>query len=487
MSSAKRVARNTSLLTIGQIINYGEGAIYAILVARYLGANGLGILNLGLALTAVFGVLATFGLTMLTTREVAKDRSLASKYVANLIPMQVLLGLATIGLIVVLVNAVGYSQQTIYVVYILSVGIIVSSLSSLLLAVFQAFEQLEFQSAALVITSVVPLCGVVIAIQLHLNVVAFALLSLLAGGTGSVVGLVYVYATCVRRFFVPRLEADFSFWKGILTEAWPMAATGVGVIIFFRIDVVMISVIHGTTAVGFYSVAYTLSEASLVVPTVFITSLFPVLSRLLRDSKHSFRDVCAQAIKYMIYLALPMAFFVTLWAKPIVSLLYGARFDPSVVALQILIWFAALMYVSAILGTALVAANLQKLGLKITIFSAVLNICLNVILIPKYSYFGASFATVGAAAAGLPIQLFFLGRHDFALGFRRASLPPFFGLAVLVAISALLYLSNVPLALITVVGLVLYGAIIHKFGLNEEDRRLILSLLNRSRPAEAEI
>jgi hypothetical protein len=66
-------------------------------------------------------------------------------------------------------------------------------------------------------------------------------------------------------------------------------------------------------------------------------------------------------------------------------------------------------------------------------------------------------------------------------------LPPFFGLAVLVAISALLYLSNVPLALITVVGLVLYGAIIHKFGLNEEDRRLILSLLNRSRPAEAEI
>ena len=383
MSSAKRVARNTSFLTIGQIINYGEGAIYAILVARYLGAQGLGILNFGLALTAVFGILATFGLTTLTAREVAKDRGLASKYVANLIPMQVLLALATIGLIVALVNAIGYPQETIYVVYILSVGIIVSTLSSLLLAIFQAFEQLKFQSVVLVITSVVGLCGAVIVILLHLNVVAFALFSLLAGG----VALAYVYAICVRRFFVPRLEADFTFWKSALAEAWPMAAAAVSVIIFFRIDVVMISVIQGTTAVGFYSVAYTLSEASLVIPGVFISSLFPVLSKLHRDSKQFFRDTCAQTIKYLFYLALPMAFFVTLWAKPIVSLLYGARFDPSVAALQILIWSAALMYVSSVLGTALVAANLQKLNMKLTFVLAAINIGLNVLLIPEVQLF----------------------------------------------------------------------------------------------------
>jgi O-antigen/teichoic acid export membrane protein len=487
MSSAKRVARNTSLLTIGQIISYGEGAIYAILVARYLGAAGLGILNLGLALTAVLGILATFGLNTLATREVAKDRGLAGKYVANLIPMEVLLGLAAIGLIVALVNSVGYSQQTICVVYILSVGMIVSALSSLFLAIFQAFEQLEFQALVLIVTSVVPLCGAVILIQLHLNVVAFALLVLLTAGSGSVIGLAYVYLICVRRFFVPRLEADFTFWKRALTEAWPMAATAVSVIIFFRIDVVIISLIQGTTAVGFYSVAYTLSEASLVVPSVFLSAIFPVLSRLHRDSKLSFRDTCAQAIKYLFYLAMPMAFFVTIWAKPIVYLLYGARFDPSVAALQILIWSAALMWLTIFLGSTLVAANLQKLGLKITFLGFILNISLNVLLIPEYSYFGASFATVGAAAGGLALALFFLGRNGFALGFRGTSLAAFFGLAVIVAISALLHLGNVPLALITIVDLVLYAAVIHKFGLNEQDKQLILSLFKRPRPAEEEM
>jgi O-antigen/teichoic acid export membrane protein len=249
----------------------------------------------------------------------------------------------------------------------------------------------------------------------------------------------------------------------------------------------MTSFIQGTTAVGFYSIAYTLSEASLVVPSVFLSAIFPVLSRLHRDSKLSFRDTCAQAIKYLFYLAMPMAFFVTIWAKPIVYLLYGARFDPSVAALQILIWSAALMWLTIFLGSTLVAANLQKLGLKITFLGFILNISLNVLLIPEYSYFGASFATVVTAAFALALQLFFLGRNGFALGFRGTSLAAFFGLAVIVAISALLHLGNVPLALITIVDLVLYAAVIHKFGLNEQDKQLILSLFKRPRPAEEEM
>jgi O-antigen/teichoic acid export membrane protein len=143
------------------------------------------------------------------------------------------------------------------------------------------------------------------------------------------------------------------------------------------------------------------------------------------------------------------------------------------------------MYPSYFLGTAFVAANLQKLSLTLNSLQAALNIGLNVLLIPGYSYLGASFATVGAAAGGLALALFFLGRNGFALGLRGASLPPFFGLAVVVAISALLHLSNVPLALITIVDLIVYAAVIYRFGLNEQDKQLLLSLLKRSRPAEA--
>jgi O-antigen/teichoic acid export membrane protein len=482
MSSAKRVARNTSFLLISQIISYGEGAIYTILVARYLGAEGLGILNFGLAITAIFSILANFGLTTLATREVARDKSQASKYIANVIPIQMMLALFSVGLIVVLVNVLAYSQQTIYVVYILSISLIVSTLSNLFLAIFQAFEQLEFQSIAVVITSVVALCEAVLGILLHVNIVAFAFFFLVSNGAA----LVYVYAVCARRFSLPRLEADFTFWRSALKEAWPMVAVGIGVMIYFRIDVVMLSFIQGTTAVGFYSVAYTLSEASTVVGAMFLTSVFPVLSHQHQNSKTSFRDTCTQSVRYLLYFALPMAFFVTLWAKPIVSLLFGSAFDPSIAALQILIWAAALMYVAMLLGNALVAADLQRLSMRITAAAVVINVSLNVFLIPKYSYIGASYATVATEAAFVALGLILLGRHGYDLRFRRTSVLPVFGLLVIAAISALLFLRNVPLAVITVVDLTVYVALIYKLGLNEQDKRLISSLLKPSRPAKSE-
>ena len=87
MSQARRIARNTSFLTISQIISFGVSAIYVILVARYLGPQGLGILNFAVALTAIFNVLTNFGLPTLITREVARDRSTASKYAANVVPI----------------------------------------------------------------------------------------------------------------------------------------------------------------------------------------------------------------------------------------------------------------------------------------------------------------------------------------------------------------------------------------------------------------
>ncbi len=469
----RRVARNTSFLTISQIINYGEGFVYVILLARYLGPQGLGVWNFAVALIAVFSILANFGLTTITTREVARDTSKASKYAANLIPIGLLFALLTTSLIVVFVNALGYSQQTIYVVYILAIGMIVNAVAGLLFAIFQAFERLEFQAVVLVIGSVVQLCGAVIAIQLHLNLVAFALVSLVSSGAG----LAYAYVICIRRFFVPHLEADFTFWKRVLIEAWPMAAVAISVIIYFRIDVIMISFIQGTTAVGFYSVAYSLSEASLVVPSMFIASIFPIISRLYQASNTSFRDTCALSMRYLLYLALPIAFLVTLWAKPIVPLLYGAGFAPSVLALQILIWAAAIMYVSMVSGNAFVAANLQRLYMRLTLSMIAVNVSLNLFLIPTYGYVGASFATVVTEAFGLAAGLIILGRHGYDFRLRRTSLPPLFGLSVILAISALMYFGDFPLALITVIDLAVYALILYKFGINEYDKQLILSVL----------
>ncbi len=457
MSQARRVARNTSFLTIGQVLSYGMNAIYLILLARYLGVDGFGIWNFAVAFTAIFSIFVNFGFSTLVTREVSRDISLANKYLANSIPIQALFGVIAVSISALLVNVLGYSQQTIYVVYILSVGIVVTTVSAQFSSVFQAFEKMGFMALATVVTNLVTLCGAVIGILLHVNVVGIALFYLIANG----LALAYSYALCARNFFVPHLGIDLAFWRSTLKEAWPMAALALGVLLYFRIDVIILSLLKGEAAVGFYSVAYNFSEATTVVPSMFIYALFPLLSRLHQDSKQSFTDIGAKSIKYMVYIALPMAFTVTLWATPIITTLFGRAYTGSALALQIIIWSAVAMYISIILGRTFIAANLQRLNVKIVMAAVAFNVTLNVLVIPKYSYFGAAATTVATETFVVFTSLFFLGRYGHKFGLRKISVPPVLGLSLMIIISSILAFYNVHLLLVTGIPLALYAILMY--------------------------
>ena len=221
-----------------------------------------------------------------------------------------------------------------------------NAFSGTIAAVFQAFQELQYVAAGSVVTSLAQLFSITGAIVLHIGVVGFAFVYVIANA----ITLVYFYGAYLRRFRLQGRGVDWTFSKNALKEAWPMAALAISVIIYFRIDVVILSLFKGAAEIGLYTVAYTMSEATTIIPTMFMASLFPLLSQMHEDSKHAFADTCAKSMKYMLYIGLPMAFTITLWAKPIVALFYGSAFSGSAVALQILIWSAAAMYVGIILG-----------------------------------------------------------------------------------------------------------------------------------------
>lgn len=482
MSRAGRVARNTSYLLLSRISVLGIGVATSVLTARYLGANGLGVLGFALAFTGILGILVDFGLGTLTTREVARDRTLASKYLANVVALRLFLGIAFLILVAVFVNFMGYPQETVYVTYVIAGSAVLSSLYLAIAAILQAFEELQYQALGAVLTALVTLCGIGIVIILRTNVVGFAYVYLIANG----ITLAYFYIIYARRHAAQWLEIDWTFWKHILKEAWPMAALAISVLLYFRIDVIILSLFKGTAQVGLYSVAYNISEAATVLPSMFIASLFPLISQLYVGSKHAFVETCVKSIKYMLYIALPMAFIVTLWAPSIIVLLYGDAFSESAIALQILIWSAAAMYVGIILGTTFVSANLQKLSMKLTMGAVAFNAAINLLIIPQYGFLGASVTTVVTETLLIIADVFFLGRYGYHLHLRKVILPPFFGLAVMLAISVVLLAYSVHVLLITLIAVPLYAIIVYKLGINEEDVQLITGLLKRSARASAE-
>lgn len=382
--------KNVIGLFFSQMISYALIFFYTIYLARYLGAEGYGIISFALAFSGIFSILADLGLNTLIVREVSRDKSLANKFLVNAILIKVLLSVLSFFLIVLIVNLIGYSQVIINVVYFISLSLIITSLLGIFYSIYQSFEKMEYQSLGLVINSTIIFTGVMIGIYLGFDVTKFAIIFFVS----SVITLVYSILILLWKFFIPKIEYDINFWKKILEEAIPFGITGISVMLYINIDSVILSTLQNNEVVGFYNAAYRLVLFLIIVPNTINIAIFPSMSKYHLTSESLLRIINEKYFKLMLILGVPIAVGITLLANKIILLIYGADYINAIIALQILIWIIVFTFASASSTKLLEATNNQLAITKITSISVIINIILNLMLIPRYSYIGASVATV---------------------------------------------------------------------------------------------
>jgi O-antigen/teichoic acid export membrane protein len=397
MSTVQRIARNTTALLAAQVVSYLLAFFYMIYIARYLGPASFGILSFAIAFTAIFGVFADLGLSPLMTREVARNKSLVMKYIANVSLMKMILVAVTFGLIALTVNLLGYPEETIRVVYLLGLNVVLAAFSQMFYAVFQAFERMEFQAIGQMLSAALMLGGVVLAIRLGFSILGLASVYVMAGG----VVLAYSFTVARLKFSNPApasaikvVEFDWSFCKPVIKEALPFGLSAIFVSVYFWIDTVMLSLMKGDVVVGWYNAAYRMVYVLLFIPAAYFTSLYPLMSRLFESSQESLKLAYERSARYMLGIGLPLALGTSLLADRVILLIYGAGYAPAVAALRILIWAIFFSYLSHAPAYTLNSMNKQKIYTYVVSFSMVLNIVLNLLLIPGLSYAGASIATV---------------------------------------------------------------------------------------------
>ncbi len=344
MNIVQRIAKNTAVLIIANIATMIIGFFFIMYVARYLGAEGFGILSFALAFTAIFGVFTDIGLSTLTTREVARDKSLAQKYLGNIAVLKIILVITTFGLITLTINLLGYPEQTITVVYLVGLAVVFNAFSLMFYSVFRAYERIEFITIGQILNSVLLLAGALFAISQGLNVAAFASLYLLA----SVVTLGYNSIVSTWKFAKPKIEVDFGFWKETLKQAWPLSLAAIFVTICYWVDSVMLSLVQGDKVVGWYNAAYRLVLVLLFIPNAYFISVFPVMSKFYVSSRESLKFIYEKSVKYMALLAVPMGVGTSLLADRIMPLIFGAEYSHSIIALQILVWSLVFIFVSGV-------------------------------------------------------------------------------------------------------------------------------------------
>ena len=165
-------------------------------------------------------------------------------------------------------------------------------------------------------------------------------------------------------------------------------------IIGYKIDVVILSYVKGSEAVGWYTGATTIIDTLAFIPAAFITAIYPIFANYFQSSPGSLVKAYESSFKYLAILSIPVAAGTTLIGDKIILYAYHSSFAQSILALQIIVWSVPALFLYSLFGLMLSATDRQHLGMRAGIAYAVINIMLNMILIPYLSFIGASIVNV---------------------------------------------------------------------------------------------
>lgn len=468
MSHARTLAKNTLFLLTATIFTNLAAFVWNVYLARYLGTAGFGILSAALALTGIFSILADLGMGTYITREIARDpagaRELASAGLGN----RMLLSLMVLVMIILLPVTGIYRGTAAAVVMFIGGYMLVNSFSAFFNSMFQGFQRMEYQTIWNILNSLFILIGVLIVIWLGGSVVHVAIAYIVA----AVLSLTYSVFIFTGRFFKPGL----AFSRELIIKGLPFGITSVFFLVYFWIDSVMLSLMKGDVSVGLYSAPYRLLTVISSLYTAYLLAVFPLMSRFHVESSDSLRLTYRKSVKYLIILAIPVISIVFTLAGPIIELVFSSEYLGSVPALRILITATAFMFVNGITSNLLGSADRQTTVTRVTGAGALFNVAINLILIPRFDFLGASVATVMTEL--LMMVLFLKVVKDMGYGPSVGDIMKGWKLLLPAMTSVLILLIPAHIILKAILALLVYVAGIFITGaLDHVDRAIMRSIL----------
>jgi O-antigen/teichoic acid export membrane protein len=206
----------------------------------------------------------------------------------------------------------------------------------------------------------------------------------------------WIYLNLKKGF---KWKINFFLMKSMLKDGWPLVLSGVAIAVYMKIDQVMIGTMLTNADLGNYSVAVRLSEAWYFIPAVIIISVFPAMIKTRKANYENYLNKLQGLYSFMVWMGIIVAIPVSLFSNQIIHLLYGNQYTTASGVLAIYIWAGIFVFLGNASAKYLVVENFTKIAFLKSLVGAVINVALNLILIPKYGINGAAFATLFSYAA----------------------------------------------------------------------------------------
>ncbi|MBK1683299.1 flippase [Rhodoferax fermentans] len=389
----RRALINVFWLIGDKVLRMGVGLLVGVWVARYLGPEQFGILNYAMAFVALFGVFAGLGLNGVVVRDLVTNPGSANETLGTTFLLQFLGGWLSFGLVVFAINfARPDDSMTKLLVAVLGFAIVLKC-TDVVRYWFEFKVQSKYvvwmENGIFLVLAIVKGALILMGAPLMAFVWAAFVESALVA-----VGLLVVYVWRAGGLGAWRIR--FGRAKELLNDSWPLILSGLAIMVYMRIDQIMLGQMLGDESVGIYSAAVRISEVWYFIPMTIVASVFPSIVTTRKLSEQLYHQRLQNLYNTMVTLALGVALPMTFFSGWVVNLLFGSAYAEAGPVLALHVWSALFVFLGVASGSGYLTEHLQMLALGRTLLGAFVNLLANYILIPSFGILGAAMGTLVA-------------------------------------------------------------------------------------------
>ena len=395
MNLRQKVAFNTGIQVAGQVVGLAVALLTLKLTTDYLGVETFGKLAIVLAVSGILTTLADLGVNTTLARELAKTPERADELGGHFLRFRVWSAIVLVAAGTALVAFLPYDVDTRVALLIALGSVLFGSLATFPRAFFQTHLRLHLQAAVDVLLRVLGLGAILIVIAFGLGL--HALVALLVAANFSAAAAAFLLS---RRFWRVNLRSEWSRARPLIRDSLGIGVVSMIGLLHLKADAVLLSFLKPAADVGIYTVAFRFVEQAFFLPGLFVAAVFPILARYVHTKDERLQLAVNRTFQVLLLGAVSVILGLFILAPEIVRLITTSEFDAAITPARILSVSLAFVFVGPVFYNLLFAINRQRELIVIGVLALLLNLSLNLVLIPPYSYNGAAVATVVSECVG---------------------------------------------------------------------------------------
>lgn len=384
-----KIVKNVSWIIACRICQAILALLINMLTARYLGPYNYGIISYAASMVAFVTPLMNLGISNIIVNEIIKHPNEEGNIVGTSIGLTMISSVCCVLALAGIVSVVNRGEKETLIVCILYSLLLFSQSFEMIQYWFQAKLMSKYYAISTLIAYVIVSAYKIFLLAAGKSVYWFAL-SHAIDYLLIAIFLIFVY----KKKQGQRLGFSFDIAKQLFKQSKHYILPGIMGVVLAQSDRIMLKIMCSNEAVGLYSAAYSIAGLTSFVFTAIIDSMRPAILENKKHCQEKYRQLMLKLFGIVIYLSIAQAIFITIFAKIIVHVMYGTEYYSSIPTVQLIIWYTLFSNLGGAKSVWILAEQKQKYLWMITISGMLLNILLNLILIPYIGINGAALATL---------------------------------------------------------------------------------------------